>query len=59
MDEKRLYDDYQYYTDLEKVRANALTQAKELEGLFAQDIEELPGEGAATAERRGDRGSSD
>ena len=26
-DEKRLYQDYQYYTDLEKVRANAQTQA--------------------------------
>jgi monovalent cation:proton antiporter-2 (CPA2) family protein len=59
LDEKRLYDDYQYYTDLEKVRANALTQAKELEEVFAQDIAELPGEGAATAERRDDRGSSD
>ncbi len=23
LDEKRLYEDYQYYTDLEKVRANA------------------------------------
>ena len=40
-DEKRLYDDYQYYTDLEKVRANAQTQAKELEELFARDVEEL------------------
>jgi voltage-gated potassium channel Kch len=59
LDEKRLYDDYQYYTDLEKVRANALTQAKELEEVLAQDIAELPGEGAATAERRDDRGSSD
>jgi glutathione-regulated potassium-efflux system protein KefB len=41
-DEKRLYDDYQYYTDTEKVRANAMSQAKELEELFAADIEELP-----------------
>jgi monovalent cation:proton antiporter-2 (CPA2) family protein len=58
LDEKRLYDDYQYYTDLEKVRANALSQAKELEELFAKDVEELPGDGAATDERRDDRGSS-
>ncbi|HKA47831.1 MAG TPA: monovalent cation:proton antiporter-2 (CPA2) family protein [Methyloceanibacter sp.] len=44
LDEKRLYDDYQYYTDTEKVRANALSQAKELEELFARDVEELPEE---------------
>jgi monovalent cation:proton antiporter-2 (CPA2) family protein len=43
-DERRLYQDYQYYTDLEKVRANALSQAHELEELFAKDIEELPEE---------------
>jgi glutathione-regulated potassium-efflux system protein KefB len=42
LDEKRLYEDYQYYTDTEKVRANALSQAKELEELFARDVEELP-----------------
>ena len=30
-DERRLYEDYQYYTDLEKVRANARSQATELE----------------------------
>jgi glutathione-regulated potassium-efflux system protein KefB len=41
LDEKRLYEDYQYYTDVEKVRANALSQAKELEELFARDVEEL------------------
>ena len=40
-DEKRLYDDYKYYTDLEKVRANAQTAAVELEELFARDVEEL------------------
>jgi glutathione-regulated potassium-efflux system protein KefB len=40
-DEKRLYDDYKYYTDLEKLRANALTAAVELEELFARDVEEL------------------
>jgi monovalent cation:proton antiporter-2 (CPA2) family protein len=43
-DERRLYQDYQYYTDLEKVRTNAQSQAKELEELFAKDIEELPDE---------------
>jgi monovalent cation:proton antiporter-2 (CPA2) family protein len=40
-DEKRLYEDYKYYTDLEKVRANARTAAVELEELFARDVEEL------------------
>ena len=46
LDERRLYEDYQYYTDLEKVRANAMSQAKELEELFARDVEELgDGEG--------------
>jgi len=60
LDEKRLYEDYQYYTDLEKVRANALTQAKELEELFARDIEELPDEDGVpvSAERPDGRGSS-
>ncbi|MGD9500996.1 MAG: monovalent cation:proton antiporter-2 (CPA2) family protein [Methyloceanibacter sp.] len=51
-DERRLYQDYQYYTDLEKVRANALSQVKELEELFARDIEDLPDEeGAPKPER--------
>jgi glutathione-regulated potassium-efflux system protein KefB len=60
LDEKRLYEDYQYYTDLEKVRANAQTQAKELEELFARDIEELPDEDGApvSAPTRDGRGSS-
>jgi glutathione-regulated potassium-efflux system protein KefB len=58
-DEKRLYQDYQYYTDLEKVRANALSQAKELEELFDRDMEELPAEnGPFSAERRDGRGSA-
>jgi glutathione-regulated potassium-efflux system protein KefB len=58
-DEKRLYQDYQYYTDLEKVRANAQTQAKELEELFARDIEDLEGEAPrVTAARRESRGSN-
>jgi glutathione-regulated potassium-efflux system protein KefB len=60
LDERRLYEDYQYYTDLEKVRANAQSQAKELEELFARDVEELPdGEGGKlTALERGDRRSA-
>jgi glutathione-regulated potassium-efflux system protein KefB len=60
LDEKRLYEDYQYYTDLEKVRANAQSQAKELEELFARDIEELPDEDGVpvTAEPRDGRGSA-
>ena len=54
LDEKRLYEDYQYYTDLEKVRANALSQATELEEIFARDTEDLPAEDgpAVSAERR-------
>ncbi len=51
-DERRLYEDYQYYTDLEKVRANAQSQAKELEELFARDIEELPAEESAAKPER-------
>jgi hypothetical protein len=47
LDERRLYEDYQYYTDVEKVRANALSQAKELEELFARDAAELPGDDGA------------
>ena len=68
LDERRLYEDYQYYTDTEKVRANALTQAKELEELFARDVAELPDEDGApvrqepepvSAGSRDDRGSDD
>jgi glutathione-regulated potassium-efflux system protein KefB len=56
-DERRLYQDYQYYTDLKKVRANALSQAKELEELFAKDIEELEGEATVSAQERDARRS--
>ena len=68
LDERRLYEEYQYYTDTEKVRANALTQAKELEELFARDVAELPDEDGApvrqepepvSAGSRDDRGSDD
>ncbi len=59
-DERRLYQDYKYYTDTEKVRANALTAAMELEELFARDVEELPDEDGPllSAERRDGRGSA-
>jgi len=53
-DERRLYEEYQYYTDREKMRANALTQAKELEELFSRDIDELPDEDDNTG-RAGER----
>lgn len=58
LDEKRLYEDYQYYTDLEKVQANARSQAKELEELFARDVEELPDEAGArvSAQEQDNRG---
>jgi glutathione-regulated potassium-efflux system protein KefB len=60
LDEKRLYEDYQYYTDTEKVRTNALSQAKELEELFARDVEDLPDEDGVkvTAVERDGRGSA-
>jgi glutathione-regulated potassium-efflux system protein KefB len=60
LDEKRLYEDYQYYTDLEKVQANARSQAKELEELFARDVEELPEEDGAkvSAQEQDHRGSA-
>ena len=58
-DEKRLFDDYKYYTDVEKVRANALTAAVELEELFARDVKELDEQVASLiGERRDDRGSN-
>lgn len=55
-DEKRLFDDYKYYTDVEKLRANALTAAVELEELFARDVEDLPDEdGVPLTERPAER----
>jgi Kef-type K+ transport system membrane component KefB/voltage-gated potassium channel Kch len=55
LDERRLYEDYQYYTDLEKVRANAVSQAQELEELFARDVEELgDGDGKPVSAERQD-----
>jgi monovalent cation:proton antiporter-2 (CPA2) family protein len=37
-DERRLYDDYEHYTDDEKVRIRALKQTQELTELFDQDV---------------------
>ncbi len=57
-DEKRLYDDYKIYTDQEKMRANALSAAVELEELFTKDIQDLgDGDTPVSGERRDDRGS--
>jgi glutathione-regulated potassium-efflux system protein KefB len=51
-DEKRLYEDYTYYTDTEKVRANAMNAANELEQLFDKDIQEIDEEIARETPRR-------
>lgn len=40
-DEKRLFDDYKHYTDIEKIMSLAKRQSQELEELFAQDIQQL------------------
>ena len=56
-DEARLFDEYNDYTDQEKMRANALSAAVELQDLFAKDVEELE-DGAVSDERRDGRGSS-
>jgi monovalent cation:proton antiporter-2 (CPA2) family protein len=39
-DERRLYDDYKYYTDTEKMALHARAQSLELTELFAQDAAE-------------------
>jgi glutathione-regulated potassium-efflux system protein KefB len=52
-DEKRLYEDYKYYTDTEKVRANAMNAAGELEQLFDKDIQEIDEEIARDMARDG------
>lgn len=57
-DEARLFNEYQDYTDREKMRANALSAAVELEDLFAKDMEALENGGASDG-RSDDRGSSD
>jgi monovalent cation:proton antiporter-2 (CPA2) family protein len=58
-DEKRLYDDYKIYTDQEKMRANALSAAVELEELFTKDVQDLgDGDSPTSGERRDDRESA-
>jgi glutathione-regulated potassium-efflux system protein KefB len=39
-DRRRLYEDYQNYTDQEKLQARARTSAQELEALFSEDASE-------------------
>ena len=39
-DQKRLYDDYEHFTDVEKLRLQAKKSAQELEDLFEQDLQE-------------------
>ncbi|ODA67620.1 Glutathione-regulated potassium-efflux system protein KefC [Methyloligella halotolerans] len=51
-DERRLYDDRQYWSDVEKMRANVMSSAKELEELFAQDIQDLADQGEFTDDQR-------
>lgn len=40
-DERRLFDDYTHYTDIEKIMSLAKKQSEELEELFAQDIQDI------------------
>jgi glutathione-regulated potassium-efflux system protein KefB len=47
MDTRRLVEDYQISSDPEKMRANAMRQAEELEQLFAQDEAALESKEAA------------
>jgi voltage-gated potassium channel Kch len=56
-DEARLFNEYEDYTDQEKMRANALTAAAELEDLFAKDMDALEN-GGSSDEQSDDRGSS-
>jgi voltage-gated potassium channel Kch len=49
-DRRRLYEDYQHYTDVEKMQAQARTHAQELEDIFAQDAAEQA-KAAATREK--------
>jgi hypothetical protein len=48
-DERRLYDDYKYYTDTEKLQLHAREQSQELEELFAQDAVEREAKAKADA----------
>ncbi len=39
-DERRLYGDYEHYTDVEKLREQALKQSEELEQILAEDVKD-------------------
>lgn len=39
MDQRRLFEDYRHSSDLDKLRANAMRQAEELQELFLKDAE--------------------
>ena len=56
-DQERLFNEYEDYTDEEKMRANALTAAVELQELFARDIEALE-DGSSSDETSDGRGST-
>jgi voltage-gated potassium channel Kch len=43
-DERRLYDDYKYRSDTEKLRLRAMKQSEELAEIFAEDVAEDLGE---------------
>lgn len=47
-DERRLFDDYAHFTDVEKLAANAKRQSEELEELFEQDANEMASEPPAS-----------
>ncbi len=52
-DERRLYDDYKYRSDVEKLRLRALKQSEELAEIFAEDAAEDRGEdGDASSVRK-------
>lgn len=55
-DERRLYEDRKYWSDVEKMRANVMSSAKELEELFAEDVKDLADE---VSDERKDETESD
>jgi monovalent cation:proton antiporter-2 (CPA2) family protein len=54
-DERRLIEDYQHFTDMEKLQARARSDYATLEKLFAEDAEEEARIAAAAAEKGGQR----
>jgi len=47
-DQRRLYEDYPHYTDMEKIQAQAKKQSEELEELFHQDAKDISDVEAST-----------